>query len=302
MLVIRCPQCDLPAMEAELVNGNCPACGAHVPHAAPPPEVKKPTPAPVVTGPIGWLALSFATLFVGGIGGYVAGVISVDAPSGASVERALTAEPSSNSERLATLESMNARLRKELDAQRKQTAAAQALVEAAPTEERVKELESLTMALGQDVEKEKKRAATAEVRAETAERAAIAAKAQLETPPLLRIKELDLVTKKLLKEIEIRGKLIKDANVREEAARKNTEVVRAQMQKTIEQVQQTGQKSLEKLRLDDQRAMEKLRVDHQKAIDAVQKQLRQQEQMTQLARAEAQRQKLAADEAKKKQK
>lgn len=294
MQIVRCPQCDLPAMEAELVGGNCPACGALVPRAAPAPEVKKPVP-PMSIAPIGWLTLAFAALLVGGIGGYAAGFASVDAPTSDNVERESTADSSSTPERLAALESMNAKLRKELDGQKKQTAAGLALIEAAPTEERVKELESLTMALEQDVEKAKKRAAAAETRVETAEREVAAAKAQLEAPPVQRVKGLELIVKNL----ELR---LKDTNVREEAARKSTEVVRAQLQRAIELNRQADQKALEKRRQDDLRAMEKLRQEHQRAIELVRTQLRQQEQMTQLARAEAQRQKSAADEAKKKQK
>lgn len=290
MQIIRCPHCDLPATEAELVCGNCPACGVAVPRPAPVLEIKKTVP-PVPIGPIGWLVLALAALLVGGAGGYAIGVIDVDTPTSVDVASESTAERPGDAEQLAALESINAKLKKELDGQKKQTAAALALVEAAPTEERVKELESLTAALGQDVDREKKLAAAAVTRVETAEREAIAAKAQLEASPLQRIKELDLISKKLQKDIDNRVKQIKEANVREEAARKNTEVIRGQLQKTIEQVRQEGQRAIEKLRQEDQRAIEMVRV-----------QLRKQEQLTRSALADAQRQKLAADEAKKKQK
>src|SRR5207247_375284 len=123
-------------------------------------------------------------------------------------------------------------------------------------------------------------AADAKALSDAVQRDVDKARTNVAGPQDVRVKALETLVKKQQQDLEGQKKQTNDARVREEAARRTTEQVRQQDQRTIEQVRQEGQRTIEQIRQESQRAIEKMR------------------QELNQARAEAQRQKQLADEAK----
>ena len=293
MSTVRCPQCQLLTTDAEQQAGACPECGAAlpIPVAQTPPKTETPSNAPSLLPLLFAGALAIVALLVGGAGGYALATIpwigdEADNPSLPTVEDAKPqdAEAVKLAKRLKDAQLLLDKQRLVFVAHEKQREESRKGLD-----ERVKTLESDIAKAADDLTAQKKQTAAEKARAESAERDADMLRAEGKKPQDERIKLLEAAAKKQQKDLEAQTKLTQLANARADAAQRNTD-----------QVRNLGERQLEKQRQESQRQLEQLRQENQRQLEQVRQQLRLQQQMTDQARADANRHKQAADELRRK--
>jgi hypothetical protein len=236
---------------------------------------------------------------MGGLVGFMLrdGVVRA-APDAGGAPAALAADAppdDASLERLKELEARNDKLVRQLEAQKKLTAEATAGGDAArhdldlaleSQEDRVGEMEELAARLKKDLAEARAREAAAAREAEQARKAAA------QTP---QDKELALRAKKLSDELAVQKRQAQAAKSREDAVRRDLERVRREDQQTLERVRREDQQTLERVRRENEKNLERVRREGEQALDKVRKELQQ-------ARADAEKYKRAAEEAKRKSK
>lgn len=289
MSTVRCPQCQLLTTDAERQAGVCPECGAALPmparKAPAEPETPRDGPSPLPLMLVA--ALAIVLFLTGGAGGYALATIrwagdEIDLPLRPKVEDAADAqreetEAAKLAKRLKDAHILFDKHRLDFQAQEKRSEQARQTLNG-----RIKELETKLAKADDDLTAQKKQTAAEKARAESAERDADMLRAEGKKP---QDKLLEAVTKKF----EAQTKLTQIANARADAAQRNTD-----------QVRNLGERQLEQQRQESQRQLEQLRQENQRQLEQVRQQLRLQQQMTEQARADANRHKQAADELRRK--
>jgi hypothetical protein len=283
----------------ELQAGTCPVCQAAF--SAPAESsvaAKAPAPEPGL-GLFSLLSGAFILVLAGGLAGFFlhpqlrgatpepgndapASLVSDTRKDGAA--RFAAEEATKARKRQKELEAQLRRVSEELRAQKKLTTEADERTEAARNE--LEETREATEVRLKELNKE----------------LADARKPEKTTPPVnpARLATLEAVFKKVAAELDVQKRQAREALGREAAARRNVDQVRKEGQLALEQLRRESQKTIEQVRREKQQGIDQARKEKDLALAQARKELDKQRTETQKARAEADKYKRAAEEAKKK--
>lgn len=316
MVVTYCPQCRLPVTSEESQAGACPVCEAILSVSADVPAegAKTLTPMAPRRGPVFMIGAASILFLAGGIAGFwlhaESPFVSVpdeekgkrvsltpkkpeqtkpvpsrplpaSLPPAKSKSPAVPDETSKALKRLKESQTFSDKLSKDLAVQTKRT------IEAKDRADLVQFELDKTKKANDDREARLDKLSQDLAAAKAGETAAIldADQARKDSGKV-RVKELESINKKLTTDLDAQKRKTQDVKNREEAARRN-----------VDQARREGQQLLEQVRRQNQQIVEQVRREGKTALDQVRRQLRQQELATERARADAEKHRRAAEEA-----